>query len=755
MPRTLSEQEYNDLVSQVLDHAPAGMDEANFNRYVGPAMEQALGVAENSPSPLIGSSMGRALSGVWKNINPVGMAQGLYSAVRHPIDTATGILSAQGEQLSKAGESFGQGRYVEAAGHGLAGALPIIGPAAAAAGERIGAGDVAGGVGEGAGLLGAMGAPKAIAAGAKRLPKLARTSPNVAEASAVKFGQQQGIPVDAATATGNRFVRGVQDLADTSPIGGGIAQRAKAAQAKELTRVGGELADRVYPAPVVAEQAGEGVRGAVQNVIHEKHATATKAYDTLRSIEERTKVDMPIKTVSPQAQARMKATLGDIPHETELSGLRRIRAELEALPYSKGKLVVEDEIGNTHYAKGQANADVYRDIQQFGGGDATGAQMVRDIDRALDTGQFSNSARAALEVARRRLSGKTGGMSRGMLPPDAGDVGVMKTQPMGLPVDLTGVKQALRPVYDRITRQLPITQQRSSPGLKAIENILNGDDFAPVSVVDADLSAIKSLARGADLPELRDVSQGIAAKAVQELDRAVREATAYGGPEASKALDTGRAATKAKYAASDVLRKVRNEPVQAYQQAVYSKDAGIEHLRSVQKLAPAEMPKLGRAFLEDMMDTATATGGFEKGRTLFGKWQNVGPQTKAILFGETTKDLDKFFLLAERLGQQSNPSGTALTLHGAGQIGLAFSHPTLGIPVLLGSGAISKILHSPRAVKFLTEGMQQSTGRSPSARMASIGNVLRAAQVAGVQAVPQAAGSQGTEESGLEERLTR
>ena len=56
-------------------------------------------------------------------------------------------MSARDEQAQKSGEAFGKGRYVESLGHGMAAALPVIGPGAAAIGEQIGSGDVAGGMG--------------------------------------------------------------------------------------------------------------------------------------------------------------------------------------------------------------------------------------------------------------------------------------------------------------------------------------------------------------------------------------------------------------------------------------------------------------------------------------------------------------------------------------------------------------------------------------------------------------------------------
>lgn len=170
MPRQLSEQEYQEIRQSVLDHAPAGMDEASFQRYVGPAMEQALGIAENSRAPLQGSSLGRALGGLWKNVNPVPMVSGLASAVTHPVKTATALYDAQKAQFEKAGNAQSLSEKV---GYTAAGMLPILGPMAAAAGERGAEGDVAGMVGEGAGILAPFAADAALSMrAARRAPAL-------------------------------------------------------------------------------------------------------------------------------------------------------------------------------------------------------------------------------------------------------------------------------------------------------------------------------------------------------------------------------------------------------------------------------------------------------------------------------------------------------------------------------------------------------------------------------------------------------
>lgn len=143
----------------------------------------AAGVATDAAPE--GSATSRFIGGVAKTLNPVTMVEGAYNAVRHPIDTAGSILQDNLQQLKQAGSDFQQGRYSEAVGHGAAGLLPVIGPAAARAGERIGSGDVAGGLGEGAGLLAPFAAGpamKAAGAGARGAVAAARAVPAGADA---------------------------------------------------------------------------------------------------------------------------------------------------------------------------------------------------------------------------------------------------------------------------------------------------------------------------------------------------------------------------------------------------------------------------------------------------------------------------------------------------------------------------------------------------------------------------------------------
>jgi hypothetical protein len=111
-------------------------------------------------SDAMGSSVGRFASGLWDST--VGGIKGMFSAAMDaPSPTPDSVaatllkkfLGGQVDEGRKAVDNVRQGRYSEAAGHGAAALLPVFGPAAAHAGERIGEGDVAGGLGEATGLL--------------------------------------------------------------------------------------------------------------------------------------------------------------------------------------------------------------------------------------------------------------------------------------------------------------------------------------------------------------------------------------------------------------------------------------------------------------------------------------------------------------------------------------------------------------------------------------------------------------------------
>jgi hypothetical protein len=573
--------------------------------------------------------------GLWNKqpIHPIDIATGTADAIRHPVDTASGVLKAQGVPLTRAEEAFKRGDYAAGVADVLNYLVPIIGPQISDAQDRTRRGEqsLSGLAGESVGI----GLQAALPEAAKRLPPVT-TKPlvpnlNAAEREAVGFAEQRGIPMDAATASGNRVVRGVQNVADRSLGGAVVSERAKTAQQAGLARVGGEIAADVNKSAVTPYQAGEGTLAGVDASMGRHAQDANKAYDALRAIE----AD-PAQTKTVKIRVQMTDTDG------------KVTTEVRAVP-------------------------------------------------------------------------------------------------MQMPVDLRASKAALRPIYDRMMRQMPVAQQRADPALHAIKNILDAPDYLPASMVDTDLSAIKALAR-TDGP--RDVSQGLAAASVRTLDNAVRAAVKAAGPDAERALTEGRAATQSKYRAADVLKQLRDEPRQVFDQATWANDAGIDRLKAVARESPQSMPQIGRAYLDDLLAKATAEGGFEKAASLQSSWEKLGPQTKALLFKpQHIKDLDNFFLVAKKMAENPNPSGTAYVTGLGAQGALLVTNPITGAAVTLGLGALSKLLHSPFGVRAVTRGLSIPLASRASATSAYAG-LLSAAKQEGVTLTPAVADSEAPSETG-------
>jgi hypothetical protein len=233
----------------------------------------------------------------------------------------------------------------------------------------------------------------------------------------------------------------------------------------------------------------------------------------------------------------------------------------------------------------------------------------------------------------------------------------------------------------------------------ALDALVSGPDAVPLSVADSALSELKSLARGAEMPQLRSRGQGIAAKAVKELDAAVQAKAQSAG--VLDDLRAGRDATIEKWTVAETRDALRDEPVAVFNSLTMARDAGIDRLRAVARIAPQDMPKVGRAYIEGLLDTATAEGGFQRAQGLMAQWQKLGPETKKILFPNAShrNDLDGFFMLAKKIGENPNPSGTARVL------------TALNAAMFVPTYVLARAFYSPKFMKMITAGVK--TG-SPS-----------------------------------------
>ena len=285
-------------------------------------------------------------------------------------------------------------------------------------------------------------------------------------------------------------------------------------------------------------------------------------------------------------------------------------------------------------------------------------------------------------------------------------------------VDLASKRAALKPVLDRLMKKKELTGQLMGDegrAAVALDALVNGPDAAPLSAVDAALGDVKAMARGAAMPELRTSGQGAAAAAVREIEDAVQAAAKDAGIWDD--LRAGRDATIAKWTAAETLDKLKAEPVGTFRALTQSGDAAIDKLREVKALAPGEMPRIGRAYLEGLMDMATAEGGFGRESKLWAEWAKLGDETKKVIYpdAELRASLDRFFLVGKKMAENPNPSGSALVAQVPGQVALTFVNPAASAATVLTGAVLSKALNSPTVARLLTQAME-TPATAPAAK---------------------------------------
>ena len=297
---------------------------------------------------------------------------------------------------------------------------------------------------------------------------------------------------------------------------------------------------------------------------------------------------------------------------------------------------------------------------------------------------------------------------------------------IALPVDVSGLKKTLKPIFEKVKGGLDISQPQYAPGIQAVEAFMNGGDVISASAAEDALGAIKGLARKAG----RGRGQGLAKFVIPKLQDAIDAAVA--GPPTPGALSKGaqvlghlqdaRAATNASYVTERVLERIAGkapearEGVGTFNRLTRDRDASIGLTRRVAgQLNLSEMAKIGRAYLEELFDA-------KKGPDArFSEWHKLGDETKKLLFPGSghVEELDKLMLAWKELAKNVNPSGTGLITLAAGGIGAWFTNPLTGLKLTLGSAALSKLFRSTAGVRLFTEGLRVPVGSARGLSMAA------------------------------------
>lgn len=315
-------------------------------------------------------------------------------------------------------------------------------------------------------------------------------------------------------------------------------------------------------------------------------------------------------------------------------------------------------------------------------------------------------------------------------------------------VNIKDAKTQLQPVYDQLVRESKLAQPQgaTAKALIALDRLMQAPDVAPLSVADGALGEIKAALRKSGESDPWSKGTSVLSQTVKALDKQVMDTAKIA--KLDTALTEGRAATIAKYDVADTLESMGTEPAATVNKILAQKDRAVMQLRQIGKHAPEAVAEMGKAYLDDLLTSATAEGGFGKTDAMFSKWQSLGTATKKELFADVLKknpdylhNLDQFFLAAKSLQKSMNPSGSGYAMGAGLHMGAAMGGQFLNsLLVELGGGGVAAALRSPRIARVLAQGIRVPA-KTPAASATYLATLAKAFQAEGLP-VPAVATTQ-------------
>jgi hypothetical protein len=176
------------------------------------------------------STLGKDVAGAGKAAFKVAYP---FTDPKGAADIIRGIFGAQAEQFQKVPGDVRAGYYSEAAGHLAAGALPLVGPAAAQAGEELGAGQYGAGGAHALELLGPSAAGKVIP---ERVGGRVLSNVNNPTEEAALKSVEPNVRMSVGQRTGRAGVQRAEQALVNFPGSAGRAQKFYAGQEADLAR---------------------------------------------------------------------------------------------------------------------------------------------------------------------------------------------------------------------------------------------------------------------------------------------------------------------------------------------------------------------------------------------------------------------------------------------------------------------------------------------------------------------------------------
>ena len=269
-------------------------------------------------------------------LHPSDLRAAFDEAISNPalaLDIVSGLAQGAKDQLWKSWESLKTNRPADALKHLTYAAIPGIGPALDQATEDFKRGDTAGSLGRITGIFASLGIGSVRPGrqlGVDVRPPF--RNPNPVQREAVEYAARQDIPVDLATASGNRTVRSIQEGLEYTPGGMAVEMAKGPPRVQALRRSAQQLADDVSPAPISPEAWGTAARDRVTQAREGYTAIADEAYPAFRAAAKESGEFVDITAVLTDPKYKLQELWDDLTLKRDTAGGlvgRELRAYLK------------------------------------------------------------------------------------------------------------------------------------------------------------------------------------------------------------------------------------------------------------------------------------------------------------------------------------------------------------------------------------------------------------------------------------------
>jgi hypothetical protein len=141
-------------------------------------------------------------------------------------------------------------------------------------------------------------------------------------------------------------------------------------------------------------------------------------------------------------------------------------------------------------------------------------------------------------------------------------------------------------------------------------------------------------------------------------------------------LKKARQAVKGYHDVAEVLDDLKTEPAALFGDLVVGKNKAYNRLLTLKQWAPKALETVSRAYLKQLMETATREGGWGRSAGVKALWDDMGTETKNLMLGpKVTQSLNDGFLAAKRLvtNEGSQTAGRAAAFISHGEVGTAIA----------------------------------------------------------------------------------